>query len=1193
MTQFSQAALGMMALVLLTPALAEERQTLKRQVPRAAVHAQAVGRLPASSRLDLAIGLPLRNQDGLATFLELLYDPASPEYRHYLTPQQFAESFCPTQGDYEAVRVWAESHGLAVRATHPNRTLLDVSGSVEDIERTFRVTLGVYQHPTEARTFHAPDADPSLDLDVRVLHVSGLDNLNQPRSSTHSRRSRNKGLGASAGGSGPGGGFLGNDFRSAYAPGVALTGVGQSVALVEFDGYYTSDITKYESLAKLPEVPLKNVLIDGFNGQPGPLNLEVALDIEMAISMSPGLSSVLVYEAPLSAAYVNDVLNRIATDNLARQISSSWWGLWDQATDQIFRQYAAQGQSFFEISGDFDAYPSSYLAATGWAQGIAAPTDNPFVTIVGGTELSTTGPGGPWLSEAVWNLGYFVGEAYSAETYSVGSSGGTSPTYSLPSWQKGLSMVANRGSTTRRNFPDVAMVADNIWLLCNNGDSFSVWGTSASAPLWAGFTALANQLAEAHGQPPVGFINPAIYALGKSATYNSLFHDITIGDNNSSSSRTGFPAVAGYDLCTGWGTPNGSNLLYALALPQTLQIVSATNFVASGPPGGPFSPMLQDYSLSNSGAASLDWMLGYAASWLDASPSSGTIAPGAPATTVTSSLNSAANNLPVGIYFGTVWFTNLNDGSVQSRCLTLAVVTAPVIVSGPVDQVVPEGGTTTFTVSVIPGSGPVSFQWNRGAIPLADDGRIDGVSTRVLTLHNVSSADAGAYWVVVSNIFGSVTNAGSMLTVIPVAAPGITLATLYDFKDANDGANPSGLIQATNGNLYGTANSGGTGGAGTVFRITTNGTLTSLHAFTGGSDGGEPKAGLIQARDGNFYGTAYSGGASYGGTAFRMSASGALTTLHGFGGGSDGYFPFSGLVQANDSNLYGTTSSGGVSGSGTVFKLTTNGAFTSLHHFGETEGTDPRAQLIQGNDGLLYGTTDSSGSNLIDGTVFRITTTGTLTTLFTRATGFSPRGGLLAGSDDNFYGTTADDGPHGSGTVFRMTGEGLLTTLYSFTGGSDGQFPIAALVEGKDGYFYGTTSYGGAYANGTAFRMSPSGVLTTLIQFAGFNGANPAAALVQATDGNFYGTTLNGGVYGDGTVFRLSISAPTLSIELSGSQIVLSWPAWASELALQQTSDLTASDWTTVTNLAVITNLENQITLAPPSSSDTFYRLAH
>ncbi len=210
-----------------------------------------------------------------------------------------------------------------------------------------------------------------------------------------------------------------------------------------------------------------------------------------------------------------------------------------------------------------------------------------------------------------------------------------------------------------------------------------------------------------------------------------------------------------------------------------------------------------------------------------------------------------------------------------------------------------------------------------------------------------------------------------------------------------------------------------------------------------------------------------------------------------------------------------------------------------------------------------------------------------------------PRAGLVQSRDGNFYGTTVVGGADGRGTVFRISPIGQLTTLYSFTGGGDGQWPMAALVEDKEGYFYGTTSYGGtgfdgleSSGQGTVFRMSPNGVLTTLLYFVGSNGANPQAALVQATDGNFYGTTERGGANGDGTVFRLSVPAPSLSIELSGSDVVLSWPSWASDLRLQQTSDLTSSNWIGATNSPVVANLQNQVILAPAPSGNTFYRLS-
>ena len=218
-------------------------------------------------------------------------------------------------------------------------------------------------------------------------------------------------------GSGPVGYLIGKDFRAAYAPGVSLDGSGESVGIFSLDGYYASDITAYENQAGLPNVQLTNVLLNGFSGAAGGNNFETALDITMAISMAPGLSKVIVYEGKIP----NDILNRMATDNQARQLSCSW-GFQppvDPARDQIFQQFAAQGQSFFQASGDNGA----------WAQESLPPSDNPFITVVGGTTLETTGPGGAWASETTWS----------------GSGGGISTNYNLPPWQQGFNMSNRSG----------------------------------------------------------------------------------------------------------------------------------------------------------------------------------------------------------------------------------------------------------------------------------------------------------------------------------------------------------------------------------------------------------------------------------------------------------------------------------------------------------------------------------------------------------------------------------------------------------------------------------------------------------------------------------------------------------------------------------------------------------------------------
>jgi uncharacterized repeat protein (TIGR03803 family) len=367
---------------------------------------------------------------------------------------------------------------------------------------------------------------------------------------------------------------------------------------------------------------------------------------------------------------------------------------------------------------------------------------------------------------------------------------------------------------------------------------------------------------------------------------------------------------------------------------------------------------------------------------------------------------------------------------------------------------------------------------------------------------------------------------------------------------------------------------GGYYGDGTVFKISTRGALTTLYAFgslgfTGvGSplDGAIPRAALVQGSDGNFYGTTSEGG-PYGsgyGTVFKISSNGALTTLYSFTGGNDGAYP-SGLAQGSDGNFYGTTPGG----YGTVFKISTHGALTTLYSFtGSSHSLDPSG-LVRGSDGNFYGTTVDGGPNG-DGTVFKISTNGALTTLhsFNGTDGANPYAGLVQASDGNFYGTTSGGGTTYAGTVFKISTNGDLTTLYSFTAGNDGSGPYAGLVQGSDGNFYGTTCYGGTNgAYSTLFKISANGVLTTLYSFTGGkDGAYPYAPLVQGSDGNFYGTTYGGGVGGVGTVFRLAVvpAAPTFqAVTLTNGLLSLTWSTDAGGMyQLQYNSDLSSSNWT-------------------------------
>jgi len=526
----------------------EAGRLVNGQVPAAARALLPEGELAGDKRLDLAIGLPLRDPAGVEAFVKGVSDPANPNFRQYLTPEQFTEKFGPTEAEYQAVINFAEANGLTVTGTHPNRMIVDVNGSVADVQRTFHIRMHNFRHPTEGRTFFAPDNEPTVDVPVPIMQISGLTNYWIPRP-----RLRKNPLttftpnAAPRAGSGPTGTYRGNDFRAAYVPGTSLTGAGQVVGLLEFDGYNPVDITTYLSGAGLSSVPLQNVLVSNFSGRAGSDNSEVCLDIEVAIAMAPGLSKIIVYEAPNFSPW-EDILSRMANDNAAKQLSCSWGGGPPSGTaEQIFQQMAAQGQTFFNASGDDNAFTGS----------IPFPSDSPNVVQVGGTSLLTVSPGGAWSSETVWNWGG-----------GTGSGGGISTVYSIPSWQLPVSMSTNQGSASFRNLPDVALTADNIYTIADNGQFSVSAGTSAAAPLWAGYIALVNQQAANNGLPPVGYINPALYSLARGNSYPVLFHDITTGNNITNRSSGRFAAVRGFDLCTGWGTPT-TPLISALVSPGT------------------------------------------------------------------------------------------------------------------------------------------------------------------------------------------------------------------------------------------------------------------------------------------------------------------------------------------------------------------------------------------------------------------------------------------------------------------------------------------------------------------------------------------------------------------------------------------------------------------------------------------------
>jgi len=379
----------------------------------------------------------------------------------------------------------------------------------------------------------------------------------------------------------------------------------------------------------------------------------------------------------------------------------------------------------------------------------------------------------------------------------------------------------------------------------------------------------------------------------------------------------------------------------------------------------------------------------------------------------------------------------------------------------------------------------------------------------------------------------------TLLLVVAMPSTAQTFTSLHSFT-GTDGSNPyAGLIQGTSGKMYGTTSAGGAFSGGTVFTVTTGGTVKSLYSFcklASCADGTDPRSPLVQATNGNFYGVTFGGGPfdSFG-TIYQITNSGALTTLYTFCRQSectDGDVPYGGMVQGLNGLLYGTTYGGGAHGGGTVFDVKTSGgtpnilySFCSLSEC--ADGDSPQATLIQGTDGNFYGSTYDGGAFSFYGNVFKISGAGVFTSLhsFDGTDGDEPIGGLTQAIDGNYYGTTQVDGANGYGTVYKITSGGTLTTLYNFCVSSscpDGSFPEDPLVQGTDGNLYGTTFSGGAFGHGTIFSITTAGALTTLHSFDGTDGSQPWAGVVQDTDGTFYGTTYSGGASNLGTVYSLS-----------------------------------------------------------------------
>ena len=470
-------------------------------------------RLTPTTQLTLTVGLVIPNTADLIQLVSQISDPNSPLYRKYLTPEQFADRFGATPGDYQSVLDWAQSNNLTA-TTHRNRFVVTVTGAVADIESALNVHMH-YRTRADGTQFYSPDVEPSIKLSVPVEHIGGLHDFFRPES---------------ASGSGSGGSYQGTDFRNAYAPDITLTGKGQSVGIFMFNQFAQSDIDGYATQTGQTFLPVK-IIPAGSTLSPG---AEGTLDVEAVLSVAPA-AQVVGFVGTSSDPTA--ILTNMTDHTEIKQFSSSWFWANGTSTDTtLMQQLATNGQSFFQASGDNGAYAIGWLPT--YTDGSLDCRQFPSITVVGGTVLNMSGSGKSYGTlETAW----------------TNSAGGIITSVPIPGYQSKLISGLNGTSTTDRNQPDVSAQASDI-LIYYDGKAKDIGGTSLATPLWAGYMALVNELAANAGEDSVGFANPSLYSIASGSDYDTNFHDIVSGCNPDKSGKQ-YCAGTGYDLVTGLGSP--------------------------------------------------------------------------------------------------------------------------------------------------------------------------------------------------------------------------------------------------------------------------------------------------------------------------------------------------------------------------------------------------------------------------------------------------------------------------------------------------------------------------------------------------------------------------------------------------------------------------------------------------------------
>ena len=792
-----------MLLLCTIPGQAQPQQLLTRHVRDEVANgrAQFVGQLPATQTLRFDIVLPLRDRAGLQNFLLEIQDPTSPSYHQFLTPQEFTVRFGPSQEDWDAVVAYAKASGFEIiNGTREERDLR-LTGTVANIEKAFHVTIGTYQDLTEDRTFFAVDREPTVDLPFQLWHVTGLDNDSRPHplyvkksdyAKTHGI-DPDKVVSNATTGSGPSASFLGSDMRAAYYGGTALTGTGQTIGLFEFLGTDLADLTTYYKNVGQTE-PYTPTLIStgGYSTSctesSGCDDTEQTLDMTQAMGMAPGSTMLYMYVCG-NASSISDtacISAMVSTTSapLSKQISCSWgWTPADPSTlDPYFEQMASQGQNFFAASGDSSAWSASNEA---W------PADDANIVSVGGTDLTTSKAAGPWASETAW----------------ADSGGGVSPdSIPIPSWQTAADGCSGC-SKTLRNGPDVSGNANFTYYVCADQTTCTAneyGGTSFAAPMWAGYLALANQQAAANGTT-IGFINPTIYPAAEGSSHATYLHDITSGSCGT------FSAATGFDLCTGWGSPNTTGLIGLLAGSS-----SSPSFTLSASP----SSLTIAQGSSGSSTITVTDVGGFTGSvTLAASglPSGVTATFGTNPTTGTSVLTlTASSTATTGTATVTITGTSGSLTATTTIALTVNSSATPAfsVSASPTSVTVTQGssGTSTITVtstggfnsattlsaSGLPSGVTATFSTNPVTPPA------NGSANSTLTLTASGSATVGTATVTITGTSGSTSHSTTITLTVNASSgtPNFTLSLSPSSFTVDEGGSKSTTLTVTSVNGF-------------------------------------------------------------------------------------------------------------------------------------------------------------------------------------------------------------------------------------------------------------------------------------------------------------------------------------------------------------------------------------------------------